>query len=221
MVLARAEQLCGFITKGTTPRADKLSEGFGDVPYIKVQNLTDRGELDQTACRTFVAKETHQGELARSKVYPGDVLMNIVGPPLGKVSIVPDTYDEWNMNQAIAVFPALPGFDRQLLCFSLLADVTIDRAKRRAKATVGQFNLTLEICRDLPLPVPPTDEQCEIAERVRRLLQLGDLIEARVERAAARAEQTAQAVLAKAFRGELVPQDPADEPAAVTLDQGG
>jgi type I restriction enzyme S subunit len=89
-VWARAEQLCDFITKGTTPSPEKLYSGSGDVPYIKVYNLTDNGLLDFTIKPTFISEETHRGELARSRVLPGDVLMNIVGPPLGKVSMVPD-----------------------------------------------------------------------------------------------------------------------------------
>jgi type I restriction enzyme S subunit len=107
-VWARAEQLCDFITKGTTPDKKKLFQQSGEVPYIKVYNLTNYGALDFTINPTFVSRATHTGELSRSKVFPGDVLMNIVGPPLGKVSIVPNIYAEWNINQAIAIFRPMP-----------------------------------------------------------------------------------------------------------------
>ncbi len=30
--------------------------------------------------------------------------MNIVGLPLGKIAIVPDDFEEWNINQALAIF---------------------------------------------------------------------------------------------------------------------
>ena len=87
----RAEAISDFITKGTTPSKENLFSGFGDVPFIKVYNLTDNGFLDFTVNPTFVSTETHNGFLGRSKVIPNDVLMNIVGPPLGKVSLVPKT----------------------------------------------------------------------------------------------------------------------------------
>src|SRR5690349_12399479 len=109
-IWARAEQLCEFITKGTTPTAEKLYRETGEVPFIKVYNLTDRGLLDFSISPTFVSEQTHSRDLARSKVFPGDVLMNIVGPPLGKVSIVSNLYPEWNINQAIAFFRPLSDY---------------------------------------------------------------------------------------------------------------
>jgi type I restriction enzyme S subunit len=116
----------------------------GDIPFIEVYNLTDRGELDFSINPTFINKDVHYGELARSKVFPGDVLMNIVGPPLGKVAIVPSDYEEWNMNQAIAVYRAIPGIDNRFLCYCLLSVKILSIAVNAAKATAGQFNLTLE-----------------------------------------------------------------------------
>ena len=101
----RAEQVSAFITKGTTPKAHKLhSERVKEapVPFIKVYNLTFDGTLDFSVKPTFISSNTHSRELARSIVIPGDVLMNIVGPPLGKVSVVPKEFPEWNINQAVA-----------------------------------------------------------------------------------------------------------------------
>src|SRR6185437_2512384 len=56
----------------------------------------------------------------------------------------------------------------------------------------------------LPLPVPPTEEQREIVRRVEDLFKLADAIEKRVAAASVRADRLTQAILAKAFRGELV-----------------
>jgi type I restriction enzyme S subunit len=214
---ARAEQLCDFITKGTTPSADKLFSGSGDVPFIKVYNLTDRGNLDFNVNPTFVSRQTHIGELARSRVYPGDVLMNIVGPPLGKVSIVPDQHPEWNVNQAIAIFRPMPSYNRRFLCHCLLTEQMLAWAIRRAKATAGQFNLTLEICRDLPLPVPPLAEQHRIVAEVERRLSVVTALEATVAANLARAGRLRQAVLKRAFEGRLVAQDADDVQAEVLL----
>src|SRR5207302_9044951 len=131
---ARAEQLCGFITKGTTPAASKLFADSGEVPYIKVYNLTDRGLLDFSVNPTFISRTTHESELARSRVFPDDVLMNIVGPPLGKVSLVPSTHPEWNINQAVAIFRPMPSFDRKFLAYCLLTESVLSWAVRRSKA---------------------------------------------------------------------------------------
>ena len=61
------------------------------------------------------------------------------------------------------------------------------------------------------------DEQHEIVRRVEVLFAFADRLEARYAAARQQVEQLTPALLAKAFRGELVPQDPADEPAAELL----
>jgi type I restriction enzyme S subunit len=51
------------------------------------------------------------------------------------------------------------------------------------------------------------------------LFALADQIQARYTKAKAHIEKLTQSILAKAFRGELVPQDPNDEPASVLLER--
>lgn len=72
---------------------------------------------------------------------------------------------------------------------------------------------------DLTLPLPPLAEQHEIARRLALHLRLAEAVEARITRAGERLERMRQALLAKAFRGELVPQDPNNEPAAAMLER--
>lgn len=59
----------------------------------------------------------------------------------------------------------------------------------------------------------------EIVRRVEVLFAYADRLEARYAAARAQVERLTQALLAKAFRGELVPQDPNDEPASVLLER--
>lgn len=210
-VWCRAEELCDLITKGTTPSKELMSS-LGEVPYIKVYNLTFDGRLDFSIDPTFVPKTVHDDFLKRSKVYPGDVLMNIVGPPLGKVSIIPSTYPEWNINQAISVYRPVVGVSSKFLSFCLRDEGLLEITKKKAKATAGQFNLTLEICRDYPIPVPSDEEQTEIVHRVERLFAFADKIEQQVQQARQRVNHLTQSILAKAFRGELTEQWRRDHP---------
>jgi type I restriction enzyme S subunit len=81
-----------------------------------------------------------------------------------------------------------------------------------AQPKLNQKNLNT-----IPVPVPPTEEQTEIVRRVETLFALADRLEARLAQAQTAATRLTPALLAKAFRGELVPQDPNDEPAAELL----
>lgn len=205
--LCRAEGICEFITKGTTPPPETMSSN-GKIPFIKVYNLGFDGALHFNVNPTFISAETHRGgPLARSVVYPGNVLMNLVGPPLGKVAVCPDSFPEWNCNQAIAIYRPLPGISSWYFAYCLLMAGTLQNVIMLAKTTAGQHNLTLEMARDVRLPVPPLAEQHEIVRRVEALFRLADAIEKRVAAARARAEKLTQAILAKAFRGELVPTE--------------
>ncbi|MGM0858884.1 MAG: restriction endonuclease subunit S [Pseudomonadota bacterium] len=211
----RAEELCDLITKGTTPSKIDMS-GSGHVPFIKVYNLTFDGTLDFSVEPTFISKHIHENALKRSKAYPGDVLMNIVGPPLGKVSIVPDTFPEWNLNQAISIFRPVCGVTPGYLALCLRDYALLEQTKRKAKATAGQFNLTLEICRDYSVPVPPLKEQTEIVRRVDQLFAHADRIEQQVNNALDRVNKLTQSILAKAFRGELTEQWRKDNPELIS-----
>ena len=69
----------------------------------------------------------------------------------------------------------------------------------------------------LRVALPPLQEQTEIVRRVELLMGYADRLEARLKAAQTAAERLTPALLAKAFRGELVPQDPNDEPASELL----
>ncbi|MFN9694049.1 MAG: restriction endonuclease subunit S [Synechococcaceae cyanobacterium] len=71
----------------------------------------------------------------------------------------------------------------------------------------------------LKLMCPCIEEQDEIIDRIESLFTLADQLEARLTAARKVVDRLTPAVLAKAFRGELVPQDPNDEPASVLLER--
>ena len=217
-VWASGEQLCEFITKGTTPPKELDPRGQKTIPFLRVTNLTDRGELDLSD-GVFVSVETHRGFLARSAVYPNDVLMNIVGPPLGQVAVVPPTFAEWNINQAIAIFRAVEGVLPSFICRYLLSPVAQQWLKARSKTTAGQTNLTLEVCRSLPFPLPPKDEQQALLGSIETAMKALASQEQAIDHALQQSTAQRQNILRAAFSGQLVAQDPHDEPASVLLER--
>jgi type I restriction enzyme S subunit len=85
---------------------------------------------------------------------------------------------------------------------------------QRGATKVG---LGLDDIRNVLVPMPPLQEQHEIVRRVEALFKIADDIEKRYQKAKAHVDKLTQSILAKAFRGELVPQDPNDEPASELL----
>jgi type I restriction enzyme S subunit len=71
----------------------------------------------------------------------------------------------------------------------------------------------------LEIYFPQLDVQTEIVRHVDQLFAFADQLEAKVASAKKRIDHLPQSILAKAFRGELVPQDPSDEPASVLLER--
>ena len=127
--------------------------------------------------------------------------MNIVGPPMGKVSIVPELYPEWNINQAIARFRCLNELYNKYLAYFLGYSDTVDKMKSKAKATAGQFNLTLKICRDIQIPVPSTKEQKRIVFEIEAKLSQQQKIVDIINLALQQAEAMRQSILKQAFEG--------------------
>jgi len=194
-----AANVCDKVQSGGTPKS-----GFIDTagaPFLKVYNLVgQRVNFDYRP--QFVPHDVHNGVLRKSVAYPGDVIMNIVGPPLGKVAIVPGDFPEWNLNQAITLFRPGKRLLKDWLYYYLRSGVFMDE-DLITRGSAGQSNISLTQCRRLLIPIPSLGEQAEIVRRVAELLAIADEITSRVEVASRRVDQSSQAALAKAFRGEL------------------
>ncbi|WP_088830577.1 restriction endonuclease subunit S [Paenibacillus tyrfis] len=211
-VCLKALLICDFITKGETPT--KFVSNKGEVPFLKVYNIRGN-KLDFTYEPSFIPKDVHE-RMKRSKVYPNDVIMNIVGPPLQKVAIVSNEYSEWNINQAIAIFRPVKDVIPKFLYYCLLCEDTLKTVLADTKGVVGQSNISLEQCRDLLIPVPPPIEQKEIVrildnlfENEEKAKELCDVID--------NIEIMKKAILARAFRGELATNEPREESALELL----
>lgn len=161
-----ARDLCSLITKGTTPASHEMWEEGDGIRFLRVDNLTFDGQLTFDNSSFRVAVETHLGSLARSRCLAGDVLSNIVGPPLGKVGLITSESGEVNINQAVAVFRPKDGLSSSFLLRWLTTETVKRWFLQRAKQTSGQVNLTLAMCQDLPVPVLVCDEQRLIDERI-------------------------------------------------------
>ena len=91
--------------------------------------------------------------------------------------------------------------------------------RKNAKQAVNQASINQTDVKGVAVSLPPLIEQQEIVRQVNHYFSLADQLETRFDLAAAMVEQLPQALLAKAFSGQLVPQDPNDEPASALLER--
>lgn len=87
----------------------------------------------------------------------------------------------------------------------------------RAASSAGQYNVSVGNLNTVPLPVPPRQELRQLEHRMGELLPLLTRLGRALSEQQSRIGDLEQATLARAFRGDLVSQDPADEPASVLL----
>jgi type I restriction enzyme S subunit len=84
---------------------------------------------------------------------------------------------------------------------------------RFAPAT-AQKNINLDTLATVSIPVAPLDEQREVVRSLNSIFAHADRLEAEAARARALLDRLETSILTKAFRGELVPQDPNEGPPA-------
>lgn len=131
---------------------------------------------------------------------------------------------------ALLSYPAC--FPDSVVGFSADADKMLPKYAefflRTAKERISQFapataqkNINLEILAAVRLPVPSLEEQHEIVRRIESAFAKIDRLAGQARRALELVGRMDEAILAKAFRGELVPQDESDEPADKLLERIG
>lgn len=123
--------------------------------------------------------------------------MNIVGPPLGKIAVIPADFAEWNCNQAITAFrPAIPGMVTYIYTFfregSFLRNIELI-------GTAGQDNISVTKCRNIAIPLPPLAEQHRIVAKVDELMALCDRLEAQLTTTQTESRRLLDAVLHEAL----------------------
>ena len=200
---------------GTSKKCDYAPKGTG---VLRIPNIAERGRIDVADLKRA---EFDASELRKLVLHDGDLLVirsNGSVELVGKIGLVTAKeagllFAGYLMRLRVDRAKVLPAFMQVWLS----APAQRQYIERTAKSTSGVNNLNAEELRSLPVEFPKLHEQVEIVRRVDALFKLADRIEARFAAARARAQRLTPLLLAKAFRGELVPQDPTDEPANVLL----
>ncbi|MBE7376389.1 restriction endonuclease subunit S [Pseudomonas lopnurensis] len=199
------------ITYGILKPGPELEEG---VPYIRVADFPGN-KLNLASIKKTSPEIDLQYK--RARLITGDLLLSIRGS-VGRLIKIPRVLEGANITQDTARLSISSLVSTDFVYWTLLSDST-QRRMRNATRGVAVRGINIGDVRALQIPLPPAEEQTEIVRRVEQLFAFADQLEARVKAAQAHIDRLTQSILAKAFRGELVPQDPNDEPASVLLER--
>lgn len=200
---ATADTLFCVITSGSRDWTRFYGHGTGT--FIMAQNVKP-GLLDLTF-RQAVNPPEENRDRERSQVAKGDLLVTIVGANTGDVCPVLIDLPEHYVCQSVALMRPDSALSSAYLNLVFNSPEHGQGHFEEFIYGAGRPHLSFDQLKATPIPLPPSAEQAEIVRRVEALFALADVLEKRVAQATARVEKTTQAVLAKAFRGELVPTE--------------
>lgn len=210
---ASVDELVAITQYGSS---SKTSDDASGVPVLRMGNI-QRGEIDWSSLKYL---PPDHAEFPYLFLQAGDVLFN-----------------RTNSFELVGKSAVFRGSDRpvsyasyliRLRCSAILPDLLVRYVNSQygrawidqvASQQVGQANVNGSKLKALGVPLPPPAEQVEMLRLLDIAFARADRLEAEAARARALLDRLESSLLAKAFRGELVPQDPNDEPAQTLLDR--
>ena len=187
-------------------------------PYLRVANV-HRGSLRLDELHRF---ELTPEELRKLRLETGDVLLvegNGSRREIGRCALWNgDVEDCVHQNHIIRVRLANGVLSQYASIFlnSPMGQLAIQRA---ASSTSGLYTLSVKKVRALSIPLPPVSEQRAIVDLVTRQASSVDRVSEDLATKRTSADRLRQSILHRAFAGNLLPQDPNDEPASRLLDR--
>ena len=212
-VWCRLEDIA-YVVSGSTP--DKTCFVENGVPYIKMYNLRNQ-KIDFAYHPQYITEEVHNGKLQRSRTEVGDLIMNIVGPPLGKLAIIPTTLPQANFNQAAVLIRPYKFKEVLVSYLKVYLEEMSEINSIATRGSAGQVNISLTQSQNMRIPIPPLNEVRRIIEEVSKYDILIDSLKQNITDIQNLIAYTKSKILDLAIHGKLVPQDPNDEPAIELL----
>ncbi|MBU1230262.1 MAG: restriction endonuclease subunit S [Proteobacteria bacterium] len=209
---AKVEELACDVRYGTSA---KTSDDETQMPVLRMGNIVD-GALVYDDLKYL---DRSHDDLTELRLQHGDILFNRTNSAelVGKTAMF-DRDEEFSFASyliRVRVLLSAP----EVLVWYINSPFGRQWVSQNVSQQVGQANINGSKLKALAVPIPPHEEQVELAKKVKQALSV---IKGQRENSIGLMGQVAkleQSILAKAFRGELVPQDPNDEPASVLLER--
>lgn len=198
----------------------KPAQAYGEgIPIVRIDDISSSGDIRSREALRFLSVTDE--ELGRYELRPNDVLINRVNSMshLGKSAVVPHdlcpAVFESNMMRLRLTSDILPMW---VTCY-LNSRNGRRRLTANAKHAVNQASINQKDVCNTSVPCPSTEVQSGKLEYLSDVDSTFRATVAAAQLLTRRASRLRQSILAKAFSGQLVPQDPDDEPASVLLER--
>jgi type I restriction enzyme, S subunit len=182
-------------------------------PFLSTAQFGEHDNWDLTQIK-YVSEETVLEQELRCEFYPGSLVFSRKGT-IGKVRQIPTGF-RFALLDSVCIINLNNNRNSDYLKIAIESDFVQKQISELTRG-VALKQVSVGDVRSLQIPLPPSEQQQEIVRRVEKLFDFADRLEARYKKARAKIDKLTPALLDKAFKGELVPQDPTDEPAAVLL----
>lgn len=193
-------------------RAPKYHGGSNMRPYLRVQNVFE----DRLDLSDVMEMEFSSSDFEKYRLQPGDILLNEGQSPhlLGRSAMYRGELPGACFTNTLIRFQAHPEVLPEYALLVFRRHMHSGRFQAEGTITTNIAHLGLKRFASVEFPLPPLSEQKEIVRRAGSLLSQAARFESAHIAAGQKISRLDPSLLAKAFRGELVGYDPADEPAS-------
>ncbi|HAD97013.1 MAG TPA: hypothetical protein DCG19_06370 [Cryomorphaceae bacterium] len=206
-------KVTGGLTKNAKRRDHKLK-----LPYLRVANVY----ANELRLEEILEIGLTEKEFERTALKTNDLLVvegNGSPDQIGRVALWDGTINSCVHQNHLIKIRFTDGSMAKYTLLYLLSPLGRNQIKNVSVSTSGLYTLSIGKVSKLAVNLPPQEEQQEIVRRVEGLFSAADALEARYQKLKAQIDALPQAILAKAFKGELLPQNREDEPAGVLLER--
>lgn len=211
-VWASLDQLAEFVTSGSRGWAEYYST-VGAM-FIRSQDI-NKDRLDITDAAFVNPPANSEG--ARTRVQRNDLLLTITGANVGKTARVEVDLDEAYVSQHVALIRLVDQDISAYLHLFLICKAGGRGQLDKMAYGAGKPGLNLQQVLSVAVPVPSLEEMSQLLATLNTQLSAAKEQDAALARALRQAAAQRRNLLKAAFAGQLVPQDPADEPASELL----